>query len=289
MNEEKQIYVVDSQILNTAQECARKANYTFNKSLEPIVKPDYFEKGDMLHQMLASYYRLRKHRARWAQNNHSHADIVEICVNIGRQSATKMSLDISTVEDVVRTFIEYCTYTANDNWDQVLAVEEVASKILYEDEERIILYQGKIDLTIAISNCNLIPVDHKSSSRRGKPSYHSNQFKGYCWLLGVNTIIINKIGFQKTLKDNEKFERHTISYPSDLIDEWKENSIYTLLKYIEDGNAGFYPPNFTSCDKYSGCVFDEVCRKSREIREFKLTQLFVERPAWDVGKISLKA
>ena len=145
------------------------------------------------------------------------------------------------------------------------------------------MYQGKIDLTIAISNAHLIPIDHKSSSRRGKPEYLSNQFQGYCWLLGVNNIIINKIGFQKTLKDNEKFERHTLSYPPELIEEWRQNAIYWLKKYISDGERNFYPPNFTSCDKYSGCIYEEVCRKTEEVREYKLSQLFQERPKWDVG------
>ena len=57
--DKKTIYVVDSQILNAAMTCARKAHYTFDKNLEPVARPDFFEKGDLLHQMLAPYYRLR--------------------------------------------------------------------------------------------------------------------------------------------------------------------------------------------------------------------------------------
>lgn len=281
---DKTIYVVDSQILNTATECARKAHYTFDKNLEPIVKPDYFEKGDLVHQMLAEYYKLRKFRGRWSQNNKTHADIVQICNKIGRTAAVKMSLDVPTVEEVIRAFNEYTTYTANDGWDNIIAVEDIASKILYEDDNMIILYQGKIDLIISLTNCPILPVDHKSSSKRSKPHFLSNQFQGYCWLLGVNNLIVNKIGFQKTLKDFEKFERHTLSYPPDIIAEWREIAIYYLLKYIHDGEIGFYPPNYTSCDKYSGCIFEAVCRKSKDAREYKLTQLFTEREKWDVGK-----
>jgi hypothetical protein len=287
---ERQIYVVDSQILNTSEECARKAHLTFDKNLEPIVKPDYFEKGDMLHQMLAEYYKLRKYRGRWAQNNKTHADIIQTCIKVGRTAVLKMSLGLEVIEEVVRAFVEYTTYTANDGWDNILSVEETASKILYENDDMIILYQGKIDLILSISNCPLLPVDHKSSSRRQKPHYLSNQFQGYCWLLSseeqsVNNIIINKIGFQKTLKDNEKFERHTLSYPPDILEEWKEISTYYLIKYIKDGELGFYPPNYTSCDKYSGCIFNDVCRKSKDVREYKLTQLFTEKQeVWDVGR-----
>jgi hypothetical protein len=282
---EKTIYVADSQILNTAMECQRKCHYTFDRNLEPVVKPDFFEKGDMLHQMLAEYYKLRKFRGRWAQNNKTHADIVQICVKIGRIAAVSMSLDIQTVEDVIKAFTEYATHTANDGWDNILYVEEIASKILYEDSNRIILYQGKIDLGISISNCHQIPIDHKSSSRRSKPNYLSNQFQGYCWLLGVNNIIINKIGFQKTLKPEDKFERHTLSYPPPIIEEWKNNAIYWILKYIADGEENFYPPNYTSCDKYSGCIFLPVCRQDESNRNDKLVQLFTERQKWDVNAL----
>lgn len=283
---DKQIYVIDSQILNTIQDCARKTNLSFgSRSLEPVVKPDYFEKGDLLHQMLAQYYKLRKNRQNWSKNNKTHADIVQICIKVGRLAAVSMSLEVDVVEEVINAFWQYCTYTANDGWDNIVSIEEVASKILYEDDAIIILYQGKIDLSISITNCNLLPVDHKSSSRRGKPHHLSNQFQGYCWLLGVNNIIINKIGFQKTLKDNEKFERHTLSYSPDLLEEWRENSIFWIRQYISYTEANYFPTNYTSCDKYSGCIFEQTCRQSKEVREYKLTQLFTERKEkWDVGK-----
>lgn len=286
---EKTIYVVDSQILNSIQDCSRKTNYSFGQNLEPIAKPDYFEKGDLLHQMLAEYYILRKFRGRWNINKKTHADIVEICTKVGRRAAVKMSLEVQVVEEVITTFRQYCTYTANDGWDRIIATESVASKIMYEDEEMIILYQGKIDLLFELTGNHLMPVDHKSSSRRGRPHYLSNQFQGYCWLLGVNNIIINKIGFQKTLKDNERFERHTLSYPPELLEEWKENAIYWIKKYIAESESSFWPPNYTSCDKYSGCQYEEICRQTSDARKYKLIQLFQERKEkWDVGEFKGK-
>jgi hypothetical protein len=280
---EKKIFVVDSQILNTAQECERKANWTFGVNLEPLTKPSYFEKGDLIHQILSAYYNMRKYRSRWHLNNKTHADIVHSCVIIGRRAAIQMNLDIEDVEEVIHTFCEYATYRAADGWDNVVAVEEVGSKILYEDEQMLILYQFKIDLVLNLMNCNLMPVDHKSSSRRTRANEMSNQFKGYCWGLGVNNIIVNKIGFQKTLKPSEKFTYETISYQPDIISEWIEISTYYLKRYIRHSETGFFPPNFTSCDKYSGCLFREICNKAPSGREYKLAQLFQERRHWDVG------
>jgi hypothetical protein len=281
----KPIYVIDSQILNGISECARKAHFQFDRNLEPITKPDYFEKGDLLHQMLAEYYNFRKHRSNWSINNQTHADVVDLCCNCGREAAIKMNLDIETVEEIIKTFRDYCTYTCNDGWDTVIATEEVASKVLFENDDVVLLYQGKIDLIISIMNCEIMPVDHKSSSRRGTPTYLSNQFRGYCWLLGVNNIIINKIGFQKTLKANEKFERHTMSYPSDILEEWRNDAIFQILAYINNSKLNIFPANYTSCDKYSGCIFQPVCSKPVELRDDKLVQLFQERSEkWDVGK-----
>jgi len=281
----KQIYVIDSQILNTTQDCSRKANYTFGMNLEPVLKPDYFEKGDLMHQVLAEYYNLRGQRQQWESWNWKHKDVIQRCCKVGQEASVKMNLDANVVDEVLRTCTEYLEYTENDGWDRIVAVEEVASKILYEDEKRIFLYQGKLDLVIELSNCPILPIDHKSASRRGTPNFLSNQFQGYCWLLDVNTIVINKIGFQKTLKPQEKFERHVLSYPKELLNEWQENTIYWIKKYIKDSEENHFAPNYTSCDKYSGCIFQKVCGSTADSRKYKLTQLFNEREkVWDVGQ-----
>ena len=284
----KQIFVADSQILNEVMSCARKAHFTFDKNLIPVFKPSYFETGDLIHVMLAEYFRLRMYRTRWITNNTSHADIVGICVKVGMNHAVKLSLAPTEIDDVVRTFQEYTAHIANNGWDNIKAVEEVGVKTLYEDENLVILYQFKIDLIISLQNCAILPIDHKSSKQRRDPNKLSNQFMGYCWGLGVNNIIENKIGFQKTLKPEEKFNEHTLSYSQDALEEWREIAIYWLLKYFHDSGSNFYPANFTSCDKYAGCIFRDVCTSSKEVREMKLLQMFETRPdKWDVGKAGL--
>lgn len=282
----KPVYVADSQVLNDCMACARKAHYTFDKDLVPMIKPSYFETGGLLHDMLAPYYRLRRYRSRWAQNNKTHADIIDICMKIGYVHAAKLSLDMDEIEMTMNAFRDYTVFNANDAWDNILSVEEVASKILYEDNDLIILYEGKIDLSIALTNCPLMPIDHKTSKMRRDPNLLSNQFMGYCWLLDVNNIIENKIGFQKTLTPAEKFQRHTLSYSPPLLTEWKENSIYWLKKYIYDSSNNFYPANYTSCDKYSGCIYRDVCSSTADSREEKLTRMFNIKK-WDVGKEGL--
>src|SRR5204862_6305778 len=95
-------------------------------------------------------------------------------------------------------------------------------------------------------------VDHKSSSRRGTPSGLDNQFLGYCWALDVNNLVINKIGFQKTLKNEDKFERHVKSYSKELLDEWRVNSIRSAIELycsMKDVSELAKQKDYTSCGK----------------------------------------
>lgn len=280
----KKIYVCDSQVLNDIQACQRKTHFVFDKNLIPVVTPDYFERGDLLHQMLATYFKMRRYRSRWAANNTTHAEVIESCVKVGKVAAVKMSLSYEDTTEVIETFRQYAVHIANNGWDRIVDVEKVGSKILFEDESLVILYEFKIDLIISLINCPILPIDHKSSKQRREPQQLSNQFMGYCWGLGVNNIIENKIGFQKTLKPEEKFNEHVLSYAPWALEEWREVAIYWIRKYLRESDIGFYPPNFTSCDKYSGCIFRRICAAPPDVRQFKLDQSFEKRANWDVGK-----
>jgi hypothetical protein len=280
----KQIVVFDSQKLNAIQKCMRFYRYNMEQAFRPITTPDYFERGDLLHKMLQHYYTLRKSRCNWEKNHQSHADVVNACIKIGRHYSFKMQIDIAEVENVIDTFQQYTTFTANDNWYDVVAVEQVGSKVLYEDDDLIILYEFKIDLIINLMNVPAMPIDHKSVSQRRETEMLSNQFIGYCWALGVNNIIVNKIGFQKTLKPPQKFERQTLSYPKSIIDEWIANSVWWIKHAMKLSAENYYPTDYTSCDKYSGCLFREICRSDISTREYKLRSLFERSEKWDVGK-----
>lgn len=281
---DKKILVVDSQKLNAIQACMKKYQYQFGSSFEPQTTPVQFEKGSLMHYGLEFYYKALKVRDKWAESGVSRADVVQDAVDYIREQAVVMSIDMEEVEEVIRVFMEYCTYYNNDGWDNVLAVEETGSKIMYEDEECVFVYEFKIDLVIGLQNYPALPVDHKTYSRKSPTSDMNNQFLGYCWALGVHNIAIDKIGFQKTVKPAEKFVREILSYNSSRIEEWLKNSIFWLKQAKLWMENDIFPMNLTSCDKYSGCTFRSVCMKSPEDREEHLKNLFQIRGAkWDVG------
>ena len=280
---DKLIVAIDSTKLNVLQLCARKYQLVFNNALSPLNKPDYLERGDLMHKLLQHYYILRKHRQRWHQNNRTHDDIVKICIKIGEYHAIKLQLDPEEVSSILYQFREYCAHYEHDGWDRIISVEQTGSFIIYEDDLIIIVYDMKLDLVLQLDNV-VMPVDHKCVKQRKPPEKLSNQLIGYCCGLGVSNILVNRIGFQKTLKPAERFQRFTLSFPSDVIDEWKNNTVWWVKQLLNFIDTDYYPANLTSCDKWGGCAFQVACSKERIAREVELMRSFEISEHWDVGK-----
>jgi hypothetical protein len=197
-----------------------------------------------------------------------------------------MALSQAMVEEDIRQFRENILYWQRDGW-KILEVEQSFSKVLYErpdapgKEVIRILYEGIIDLIVEHpSPAGIYVVDHKSASRKSTPAKTSNQFMGYCWSLGMNQIIINRVGFQKTLPASERFQRLFISYENELLKEWVQQAVYwaqVLASYMDNN---YFPPNFTSCDKYAGCIFQQVCGTIPQVRDFKLQSFYYQGEPW---------
>lgn len=280
---DKMIVSVDSTKLNILQMCARKYNLTINHAHSPLAKPDYLERGSLIHEMLEIYYVLRKYRTRWAQNNHTHEDIINICIRVGEHYAIKQQLDVEEVVEILFQLKEYCRFYEHDGWDRILSIEEVGTVVLYEDDKLCLLYEIKPDLVIQLDN-GIIAIDHKTAKQRKEPAKLANQFMSYCFVLGINNIVINKIGFQKSLKPHERFNRHTLSYSDDVLLEWRDNTVWWIGQLLNHIDQDFWPANFTSCDKYAGCIFQGVCIKERIAREHELMRSFEITDRWDIGK-----
>lgn len=298
----KTIISFDSQNLNAIQTCARKAELQFIRNLQPTTKAPALEKGDLLHKMMEIYDGLKGNcvnlesdtwlKIQEAQLISGVDDLLEsptekkilFSIEAGRMFASKMDLPTEVSAEVIYQFSEYCKFYTNDPWS-TLAVEEVATRVLYEDEEIKVLYSGKLDRVVEQGNIQAW-MDHKSSERRSEPSSMSNQFIGYCWLLGMNHGIIDKIGFQKTLKPHERFQRFIITVDDARIKEWESNSIYWVRHYLNENlKKEFFPMNLTSCDKYGSCIYQSICETSPEGREWKMERDYVVGEQWDVGKV----
>ena len=176
---------------------------------------------------------------------------------------------------------QYQKHYASDHWVP-LEVETVKSKVLYEDDEVRILWKAKLDL-VSDTNQGIYPIDHKTMKQNRNTIKLNNQFKGQCLTQGTRGAFINKIGFQKTLKPEEKFLRPLLSYSAPGLMEWQSEILpyyaKLLLMYAE---TGYFPPNFTHCEgKYGNCAFVGVCGSDPSMREEEIKLHFYVGQPWN--------
>jgi hypothetical protein len=180
------------------------------------------------------------------------------------------------------TMDQYMKFWVNDSWVP-LEVEVVKGKILYEDDEIRILWKAKLDL-VTDTNQGIYPMDHKTMKQRRDTNSMNNQFMGQCIIQESRSVIINKIGWQTSLKPEEKFVRAFVPYTPQRLMEWQSEILpyyaKLMMMYTE---SGYFPPNFASCEgKYGNCNFYKpVCGDNPEMREENLKLNFIVGPEWN--------
>jgi hypothetical protein len=283
----------DASMLNIIQNCARKTELTFINNLQPHEREESLEKGDLMHKMLEVYYSM-KCDAPPKRDVGTWKELIEEAqiyplgepasrgVDAGLFYASKMQIPSSVSQEVIDQFEAYCKYYEHDEWHP-LKVEQVGRQVIYEDEEVCMVYDYKVDL-VAERGSIIAPFDHKTSSMRKEPSSLSNQFIGYCYALETDRIIVNKIGFQKSLPPKDRFQRYILNIDKARIAEWRENTLYWIQQYLSWRDDDYWPMNLTSCDKYSGCIFKRICETDPESRDWKIQKDFTTVPRWDVAK-----
>lgn len=294
----KIVLAIDSSIFNTYQLCHRRAYFGFVHKIEPMTKEVYFDRGTLIHQMLKYHYRLLRHNTRNPMpdgkiKTFSYRDIIRIVCDKAERFSLHLDAQPEEIIRTIETYQEYADYYEGENWNPIM-VEEPFSKVLYDDDDVTILWEGIVDLLIQHGI-----VDTKSSERRGEPSSLSYQFQGYCWALERNTLIVNKVGFQKTLKAKDKFERYTKSYPQEILDEWKNEVIEVVLSELlpdvieadEETRKGeiltckmYRKANKTSCDKFGQCRYFDICTTVPELRMWKIENKYKVGIPWEPAK-----
>jgi hypothetical protein len=185
-------------------------------------------------------------------------------------------------EHVFKTMEEYFDHYRSDSFT-IIAAEETRRELIYEDEFMRIIWAAKFDQIVDMPN-GFMSVDHKTMKQKRISLSLNNQFMGQCVLLKARNVLINKIGFQTSLKPHEKFERVVISYSPDRLAEFTNEIVphyaRMMLAYHE---AEYFPPNFTHCEnKYGTCEFREIEEMDRNMREEALNLYFKEGKKWEI-------
>jgi len=310
--------VLDATVLTSLMNCARFSDLRFNHHLELISgKSNSLEIGSVVHKYLEIKYKclingLDKPTAHGMGMAAAELYVAgcQYCTNfVSTDEIPKPKCNHSPNEYpgiqntppesagyligwkwALTTCEQYNEYYKNDHWVS-LETEVVKGKIIYEDEDVRILWKAKLDW-IVDTNQGIFPVDHKTMKQNRETISTNNQFMGQCLVMGTQSMIKNNIGFQKTLKPEEKFKREVISYTEDRLEEWRSIIVpyyaKLLLMYQE---TDFYPPNFSNCDgKFGKCQFyKDVCSNNRNMREDALRMYFKVGQEWNPTNDTVEA
>jgi hypothetical protein len=146
---------------------------------------------------------------------------------------------------------------------------------------------GHLDRVVSM-NDNIMVIDHKTTTTT-LSDYWFNQFAPnnqmtlYTFAgkvvmdMEVKGVVIEgaQIGLEKF---TSKFVRGFTYRSDDLIDEWLNDLEYHLNAAESFAEAGHWPMNDMSCDKYGGCRFRDICSKNPSVREHYLKSDFIQLP-----------
>lgn len=277
---------MDMSQYDTFRLCEARYNYRYNMNKSLPTKAHQLDRGTLVHVGCEIYYEALK-------NGISYQDAVTQALSSVRTAgATESDLDPEDINRVLEVLEEHYDYwrVADQNL-RIKAVENPFLYVLYEDDDVRIHMAGKIDLLYDDDKYTNMPMDHKSYDRSFEILRLNNQFRNYCVATGSNYLIVNRIGFQKTLKPEEKFKRVPLSYDDLYLQQWKDNTVLGIFHYLECAAKNQWPMNETSCDKYHRkCEYYEVCDSSgKEAKDYKLIANYITIEPWDVSKVLRKA
>lgn len=263
---------VDSQVLSAIQACNQYAAYSHIHHIAPESENKFsLEMGLIVHKMLQYHY----------ENKYSENLSVRIpkAVAEGEQYMLAHTSITSTkvFTELTQAYVGYAHKYEIESFN-ILAVEERFSRILYQDSEVVIIYNGIIDLLTEGSQVGIVPYDHKTFGSYFKPHGMENQFQGYCWGVSNRTLVVNRIGVGSKLGT---YERITLSYPQSVLEEWRINAAESILDHYQQALDKKFRKNFTSCGMYGKCKFKELCLSSPIGREVLIRSDYKEVPPWD--------
>jgi hypothetical protein len=189
--------------------------------------------------------------------------------------------------EIVDNMREYFNFYQNEKWLPI-DCEQVKKKVIYEDDDIVVFYVAKIDLTvIGEDQIPLMPVDHKTYDRWFDPLALENQFTGYVTMLDVDYITVNKIGFQKSYADSpeKKFRRVKLRYTRERKEEWIHNTARICKDIIFAIENDVFPMRRTQCGVYGGCKSLQICDMDPRGRKEIMDKLYKVVEPWNPERV----
>lgn len=145
------------------------------------------------------------------------------------------------------------------------SVEVGFSHKLYEDNEKLFILEGRIDLLGSYRGIECI-VDHKFQKSAHDLYKKSIQFKNYAYAAGVNTLFVNYIRFANAKETT--FKRDIANFTQMDHMNWKVEllKIYHKIANIIMYEGGVFEKNWAACGGRFGyvCDFVSLCEERNQ-------------------------
>ena len=274
----KRVFTVSASSLDSMA-CETKYNYGHLQRLVPMQMEEALDFGGLIHWMLHPYY-FSKIKPEYLKPHHTNhvfapllnlrvAQVIEACIAMGREKALVTDLEIKERQEAIGLFRSYVEHRINDRW-HTIEVEQPFSKILYEDDNLIIVYEGKVDLITEIEQDGVTIVDNKTGGRDRHIPETNNQIIGSCWAFGVNKFLINKA---LRVKD-DPFRRDIYYALPEQKDEWVKDTIHNVRRIIHYIDNDYFPMQRSQCGVFGNCRYLKACKAPPSARYTMLNGLF---------------
>jgi len=258
---------LDASQLELFEVCPRKWYYAHVLNLAPLQARRSFDIGSYYHDCLEFYYKLPLQGI---------TDITEKFKMVVDHSADENLLNlygIKSTEDRLfhrKRLIDYfAKWQDEDAALKMVAVEQGFSTLLYEDNYRRYILEGKIDIVAEDRQLGLFVMDHKTQARFDDRWEFNHQVCNYLSFTKANYFVYNYIGLQQSLP-KEGMRRMIYKPHEGMLEQWRSEVLVTfeeLYAYMQcqtdlySGNEGKYPRRRAACDnsKYGLCQFHKIC------------------------------
>jgi len=253
----KKVLTFSSHTLGEFVKCPKAFEFSQLVRIEPKGTKPAFARGKLIGRCLEIYYKAKQRKyfkldlliAKLADIISEHPDI---------ETADQFKLSLR--------FRQYCKHYTNESW-QIVAVEQTFSKVLYEDDEYIYLYEGTPDLVVRIYTGQLAVVDHKTRSMDKDLLGLANQPLGYLWAVETDWFAYNYFGLQDTGSPDKWFKRQFERFNKVLIDRWVSDTIENYHNARRMAETMKFSRTYNCDSKYGACQFYKICNEGDTLGE----------------------
>jgi hypothetical protein len=286
----------DQTSLKLAEECLKKYQY--------VMLDGWRTRGGNVHLIFGGVYasaleHFHKFRAEGVDYDEAVLNVVHealIATWIYPEDGSKGEPWISdhntkTRENLIRTIVWYFEQFRDDPCQTVILSNGVAAveHSFQLPVDNGIIFSGHLDRLVEYSK-NIYIQDQKTTATTITPRYFANynpdsQIAGMYPFAGR---AIFKLPVKGTMIDAaqiavgfSRFERGFVFTDEGSLNEWYDDSMELILRVQKATRENHFPRNRSSCSKFAGCQFRNVCSKSPAVRDQFLKADFEKGQRWD--------